>query len=206
MTRPNRALPTQEIVAHPARGLFMGNRGQLHDDRGRLTGRAHSTRGWVTCRLSFRGRHRAVMAPGRYTELFFLDEAVALAAGHRPCAECRREDYARWRAAWAAAFGAAVPAEGMDRALHAARIRPRRGQLRHPAPAEDLPDGAFVLMEGTPHLMLGDSALPFAPGGYGPAVARPVGEVTVLTPAPTLRVMAAGYAPELHPGVSPAIA
>ncbi|MWD27564.1 hypothetical protein E0K89_008780 [Aquicoccus sp. SCR17] len=202
MTRPNRGLPTQEIVAHPARGDFMGNRGQLHDDRGRLTGRAHTTRCWVCCTLSFRGRERQVMAPGQYTELFFLDEAVALAAGHRPCAECRRADYNRWREAWGAAFGEVVPAAEMDRVMHAARIVPRRGQLRHEAPAATLPDGAFVLLDEVPHLVLGDRTLPYAPDGYTTPVPRPAGAVTVLTPAPTLRVLAAGFRPALHRSAS----
>ena len=99
MPRQNRVLPTGEIIAHPARGRFMGNRGILHDASGHLGRSRWKLMGWVTCVLDFKGRQRTVMSPGTYTELFFHDEAVALAAGHRPCAECRRADYRAYRAA-----------------------------------------------------------------------------------------------------------
>ena len=199
MALQNRVLPTGEIVAMAARGMFMGNRGILHDDRQRLGTARWRHKAWVCCVLSFKGRRREVMAPGRYTELFFLDEAVALAAGHRPCAECRRADHERFRAAWAAATGALPRAPEMDATLHAARVTRARAQLRHVAPAETLPDGAFFLLEGVAHLVSGDAARPFAPAGYGAARPRPMGAVTVLTPWPSLAVLAAGYRPVLHP-------
>lgn len=200
MTRRNRVTPEGSIVADPARGLFMGNRGILHDETGRITApfRHHN---WVCCELDFKGRKRDLMQPGRYTELFFLDEAVALAAGHRPCAECRRADYNRFRAAWAKATGSRPSANAMDAALHEARIIPRlRAQRRHEADLTDLPEGTFILWEGRPALILDDRLLPWAPPGYGPPVPRPAsGRVTVLTPAPTVATLRAGYRPALHP-------
>jgi hypothetical protein len=197
MPRQNRIMPTGEVVVHPARGLFMGNRGILHDGAGQL-GRARWRHPhWITCQIAFRGRTRPLMAPGAYTELFFLDEAVACAAGHRPCAECRRAEYRAYAAAWADVFGQ-TNAAGIDRALHAARID-GRGQRRHTAPAQGLPDGVMVLIADQPHLIRSGRALPFAPDGYGPPVALPHGDVTVLTPAPSVAVMAAGWQPALHP-------
>lgn len=201
MPRENRVTPEGEIIAHSARGLFMGNRGILHDDAGRITAPFRHT-AWVCCVTAFRDRKRDLMAPGRYTELFFLDEAVALAAGHRPCGACRRADYAGFRAAWAAATGAGLPApKAMDRALHAARLVPRRRTQRTFAALPDgLPDGTFVRVEGGPALILGDRLLPWTPGGYRAPLSRPAtGEVEVLTPRPTVAALAAGYRPVLHP-------
>jgi hypothetical protein len=149
---------------------------------------------------SFKGRRREIMAPGRYTELFFLDEAVALAAGHRPCGECRRRDYAAFRSAWAAAGGGLPDPREMDRALHAARILPRRcTQVTFIADSADLPEGAFVRLATGPHLVRRETLLPWTPGGYGPPLPRPAGgPVTVLTPVPTVAVLRAGYRPVLH--------
>jgi hypothetical protein len=176
----------------------MGNRGILHGADRRLGTARWRHKAWVCCLLAFKGRKRALMSPGTYTELFFLDEAVALAAGHRPCGECRRRDHLRFRAAWAEATGAEPRAADMDWALHVARVTRDRRQVRHGAEAAALPDGAFVLWEGCPHLVLGDALLPFAAVGYGPPVARRAGQVTVLTPAPTVEVLRAGYRPALH--------
>jgi hypothetical protein len=199
VTLQNRVLPTGEIVADASyRGDFMGNRGILHDEHQRLGTARWRLKGWVCCALSFNGRQRKVMAPGRYTELFFLDEAVALAAGHRPCAECRRSDYNRFRAAWASATGTEAYAPEMDKLLHKARVTRSRLQVRHEAQIGSLPDGAFILWQHRPHLVLGGHLLPFAPAGYGAGVARSAGMVTVLTPRPTLNVLAAGYRPLLH--------
>ncbi|MFN6977919.1 MAG: hypothetical protein ACK4OP_07330 [Gemmobacter sp.] len=190
--RCNRVMPDGSITADPARGLFTGNRGCLHDGAGQIV-RGWTTRAWVTCRLAWKGRRRDPMPPGRWTALFFLDEAVALAAGHRPCGACRRGDYLAFRAAWAGAHGTA-PLGQDDAVLHAAR---QAGP--HRAPAERLPDGTFVMIGAQPHLVLGDSLRPFATSGYGPPVPRPAGLVTVLTPAPTRAALAAGYRPILHP-------
>lgn len=197
----NRVTPEGAIITHPARGLFMGNRGILHDAEGRILA-PFRHRGWVCCVTAFRGRRRELMAPGRYTELFFLDEAVALAAGHRPCGECRREAYARYRAAWAAATGTGLPTpHEMDRTLHAARILPRRGtKLTFAAGFETLPDFTFLRTGAGPAMTFGDRLLPWAPGAYGAPLPRPAsGAVEVLTPRPTVEVLRAGYRPVLHP-------
>ncbi len=145
MPLQNRVTPTGEIVATPHRGTLMGNRGVIHDAEGRIV-RPFRVKRWIACRLEFKGRHRELLQPGRWTELFFLDEATALAAGHRPCAECRREDYRRWQAAWAAAFpGAPTNADAMDERLHADRLGPR--------PVAEAPPGAFVALDGASWLV-----------------------------------------------------
>jgi hypothetical protein len=198
--RQNRVLPTGEIVAQPFRGLFMGNRGILHDGMGQLGVARWKHPHWVTCLLQFKGRHRPVMTPNHYTELFFLDEAVALAAGHRPCAECRRADFNAFRAA----LNLELSAPGIDAVLHPARIESRtRRQVRHKAPLDGLPDGAFILHDGTAHLVRGAHLLPIAGFGYGPACARPRGTVTVLTPKPMLKALQNGYRPVLHSSAEP---
>ncbi|HKI98105.1 MAG TPA: hypothetical protein VKB51_06480 [bacterium] len=206
MPRPNRVTPRSELIAVPARGTLMGNRGVLHDAHGRLTGRRWTTRAWVTCRLSFKGRHRPVMVPGRYTELFFLDEATALAAGHRPCGECRREDYRRFKALWLAAAGLApeAPLASLDRRLHAERTtRGPRGQT-HRAALDAIPDGTLVALDDAgarddAWLVLGGALLRWTPQGYAEHRARPAGAtVDVLTPPTTVRVLALGYRPALH--------
>lgn len=207
MALRNRVTPEGEIIAHPSKaGVFMGNRGILHDDAGDIV-RTHALPAWITCLLDFRDRKPPVplVSPGRYTRLFFLDEAVALAAGHRPCGECRRRDYKAFRAAWAAATGADLPGpREMDRALHAARIVPRRRiQRTFEADLADLPDGTFIRATTGPALILGDRLLPWTPDGYGPPLRRPgTGRVTVLTPAPTVAVLRAGYRPVLHPSAT----
>jgi hypothetical protein len=200
--RQNRVAPTGEIIRHPARGLFMGNRGCLHDANGVL-GRSHwKSTLWIICRLEFKGRRRPLMSPGRYTELFFLDEAVALAAGHRPCGECRRDEYRRFIASWAAGNGTAEPdRKAMDAALHAARVDPRtRTQIVHRAPCDSLPDGVFIRFgeRQLPHLVLGDSLIRFEDYSYREAVGRPEGLVEVLTPAPTIGALRGGYSPVVH--------
>ncbi|MGH6917388.1 MAG: hypothetical protein ACREJ0_06750 [Geminicoccaceae bacterium] len=195
----NRVTPGGEIIADPARGTLMGNRGILHDAQQRLGAARWRHPHWISCRLTFKGRWRKVMAPHRYTELFFLDEATALAAGHRPCYECRREDFRRFQAAWRRAFGHDASAGAIDRALHKARVEPRsHRQIRFAAPLDALPDGAFVLLPNAPSsplLVQDDRLLPWRPGGYGPPRARCSGRVTVLTPAPTIAVLRAGYQP-----------
>lgn len=199
MTLQNRVLPTGEILAIPARGDFMGNRGILHDAHQNLGVARWKTKNWVICALEFKDRpKREVMAPGRYTELFFLDEAVALSAGHRPCAECRRAAFNAFRDAWAHATGDRPSAPAMDTALHPARVRRDRTQVRHEARAEDLPPGTFILWHDRPHLVTEDSVSPYTPDGYGPNLTRPSGPVTVMTPAPTVAALAGGYRPALH--------
>lgn len=200
MPRQNRVTPFGTLIADPARGTFMGNRGCLHDAEGRLKGRLSTTRAWICCLTAFKDRRRPLLRPGRYTELFFLDEATALAAGHRPCAECRRADYSRFRAAWRAAGLPGTRAPEIDATLDADR-RDGRVQRHHEARAKSLPDGAMILCDGEPALIHGGSLRPWFPGGYGPPRDRPEAAVTVLTPASVVRVLAAGYAPTLHPSL-----
>jgi hypothetical protein len=194
MPHRNRVTPLGELVADEARGLVYGNRGCLHDDGGRIVRFAAVDR-WIACRLEFKGRRRPLLRPGRYTELFFLDEATAFAAGHRPCAECRRADYAVLKARWggADAIDARLGRERMDggrRRLHAT-ARP--------------PDGAFVLHDDAPHLVLGDALRAWSPAGYGPPVAAPAGRARMITPPSLAELLAEGWSgvvPLLHPSVS----
>lgn len=206
MPLQNRMTPAGTIVADPARGLFMGNRGILHDGDRRLGKARWRHRNWIICLLEFRGRRRAVMTPRRYTELFFLDEAVALAAGHRPCADCRRDRFRSFVAAWMSGMGFAGPppkAAELDAVLHAARVTSKPcAHVTFEAELPDLPDGAFIRLAAgdSPRLVLGDRLLTWTPGGYCNAVTRPTrGSACVLTPRPTVAAMAAGYRPELHP-------
>ena len=165
-TRQNRVTPTGEIISHAARGHLMGNRGCLHDDDGRLRQARWKTKAWITCRLEFQGRRRSIMTPGRYTELFFLDEATALAAGHRPCFECRREAAVAFRDAWREAMGEISRISEIDSLLHTARIWPgTRRQRRISADLRDLPEGAFILHDGVPHLVRPRCILPWSPDG-----------------------------------------
>ncbi len=172
----------------------MGNRGILHDDRRTLGRRRWTHKAWICCVTEFRGRRRQVMAPGRYTELFFLDEAVALAAGHRPCFECRRAAAKSFAACW----GGTPRAPDMDRVLHAERLAGKRQQTRRCGLAA-LPDGAFVRLEDDAWLVRGPLLLRYTPAGYDAAVTRPAGAVETLTPPAALRALSAGYAPLLHP-------
>jgi hypothetical protein len=198
----NRVTPLGEIIATPERGLVYGNRGCLHDDQG-VHRRQYATRRWIACRLSFRGRRRArLRAPGRYTELFFLDEVTALAAGHRPCAECRRDDYNRLLEVWSAIHPDQRGADEIDRQLHTERLDGRARRL-HDAPWGGLPDGAFVLRDGRPHLLLGSRLLAWSPAGYTDVSARPAGrQATVITPPSLMALLSEGWAPLvplLHP-------
>lgn len=193
----NRVLPDGRITADPARGLFTGNRGILVDRNGRMTNRQWAAKAWITCALEFRGRRRPVARPGTWTELFFLDEAVAFAAGHRPCAYCRRAEYARFKALWGG-----LRAVEMDAILHAERLN-GRAKRTHLLACDDLPDGAFMLQDGAPFLVVGTKILPFFPEGYGAPRPRRAGKVQVLTPPCLLRVLRAGYRPVLHPTATP---
>ncbi len=197
--RQNRVLPTGQIVADPARGQIIGNRGILHDESGRLGSARWRHPHWISCQLAFKGVRRPLMAPNRWTELFFLDEAVALAAGHRPCAYCRRAAFRAFQTAWIAAGLPGHSAPQIDRALHAARVTRSRAQITHRADIATLPDGSFIAGRDAPCLVLGSTLVPYTPAGYGPPRPRPTsGQVTILTPAPTIATLAAGYAPLRH--------
>jgi hypothetical protein len=197
--RQNRVTPYGSLIATGARGTLMGNRGCIHSDDERIV-RPWQVRRWIACTLSFRGRQRYVMPPGRWTALFFLDEATALAAGHRPCAECRWADYRRFQDAFLAAHpGHPRGAGPMDVTLHAARVDERRTKRTYAAPAAPLPEGTFVELDGRPWLVLDGGLRAWTPGGYRERLPRPAGEVTVLTPGPTVEAIRAGYAVAVHP-------
>lgn len=208
MPLQNRVTPLGDLIASPARGLVYGNRGCLHDGKGEIR-RRYGTRRWIACRLQFRGRRRQqLMAPGRYTELFFLDEATALAAGHRPCAECRREDYHRLTDFWASLHPTQDAADAIDAQLHAERIDAENRERRlHKARFEELPDGAFVLQDHTPRLVLGPSLLTWSAGGYLERRRRPAGgRATVITPPSFVALLQRGWTPLVplfHPTAGP---
>lgn len=205
MTYQNRVRPTGEIVADHWHGEWMGNRGILHDGDKRLGPARWKHQNWVTCRLLFKGRKREIMRSGSYyTELFFYDEACALAAGHRPCAECRREDYLRFRAAWERAHGPLANAAAMDRALHGARvISHTKEQVRYWAKTTDLPDGTMILVDDNrPALVWRGVARVWTTTGYLPPEPLARGDVRVCTPAPTVAALRAGYRPALHPSLA----
>lgn len=198
MPRRNRVTPEGEIVADPARGMLMGNRGRLHRPDGTFGAALWTTKAWIACALSFGDRHRTIMAPGSYTELFFLDEATAYAAGHRPCAECRRADFVAFRAGWEAVHGPAR-APAIDAVLHAARTRRDRTKVTFRADAATLPDGTMIRTSEGPSLLRGAASVSWTPAGYGAACERPDGPVEVLTPEPVVALFRAGLRPALHP-------
>ena len=204
MTLQNRVTPLGDLVADPARGLVYGNRGCLHDAEGRIR-RRFAVKRWIACRLEFRGRRRSpLLQPGRYTELFFLDEVTALAAGHRPCAECRRKDYDRLVAIWRDLHPGQVGADAIDAQLHAERIDPATNERRlHHARIGALPDGAFVLKEGEPWLVFGASFWKWTPAGYVERMPRRArGDALAITPPSLLAVLRSEWSPLvplLHP-------
>jgi hypothetical protein len=203
MPRQNRVTPFGDLVADPARGLVYGNRGCLHDEDGRIR-RRFGVKRWISCQLQYRGWHRTpLMQPGRFTELFFLDEATAFAAGHRPCALCRRVDYDRFVEIWKSLHPRQRGADAMDEQLHAERIDPAtKGQRRHAVSFEGLPDGAFVVADGEPWLARGPQLLRWTLAGYADARARPAGRAVLLTPPSLVAVLASGWdglVPLVHP-------
>lgn len=192
MPLQNRVTPLGELIATPERGLVYGNRGCLHDEHGVIR-RQWQVKRWISCRLQFRGRHRTggPMPPGRYTGLFFLDDATALAAGHRPCAECRNGDYRSYLG-----LTDAQVADELDLMLHAERGRPHQQEL------VGLPDGAFIVLQDEPWLVLAAELLRWTPGGYSERRSRFRGNVEVVTPPTTLRVLGSGWTgsePFIHP-------
>jgi hypothetical protein len=200
----NRVTPFGEIVAIPQRGMFTGNRGIIHDPATkRLLRKRWSSTTWLICSCEYKGRGRDVMGRRAWTELFFLDEATALAAGHRPCFLCRRDAAEAFRSAWGRSTGASEPGAGdIDRTLH--HERQSRGHKRiHavPGPISDLPDGVVVVLDGAAYTISAMQAFRWTENGYEPPrqIARADG---VLTPPSTLNALRAGYAPVLHPAVA----
>jgi hypothetical protein len=199
----NRVTPAGEIVAHPSRGLLMGNRGCIHGTDRRLGTSRWRTKMWISCVLVWRDVRRDVMPPGRWTALFFLDEATALAAGHRPCGYCRRADHLAFGEAWRIGqqLDKRLRACEMDSVMHAERVdRRTRLQRTTPAALRDLPAGSMVMWAGGPALVDGTDLLPWSFAGYGERIAVPASTpVEVLTPPSIVAALRAGYRPLVHP-------
>lgn len=204
MPLPNRVDPFGAIAAVPDRGLMFGNRGgRFHRDDRTFLPSPWASRQWICCVLSFKGRRRTPLMGRGYTELFFLDEVTAMAAGHRPCFECRRADATRFAAAWARAKGLSVPpkAPEMDVVLQAERLNGRAKRL-HRTRLEDLPDGAMIARGGQAFAVKGHALLPWSYGGYGRPVARGAGEAELLTPPGIVAALREGFGPVWHPSAA----
>jgi hypothetical protein len=200
MPLQNRVTPSGDIIATPHRGMFTGNRGIIHDPATKTLTRRWANKAWLTCVCEFRGRRRVVMGARSWTELFFLDEATALAAGHRPCFYCRRDDANRFRAAWEAGNGIGnMLARDIDAVLHRERLD-RGNKRRHPLPMPSarLPDGVMVQAGDESFLILQGRALSWSPAGYRNAQ-NEINDTLLLTPPSTLRALSAGYRVVLHP-------
>ncbi len=199
MPLQNRVDPFGELIATPARGLLFGNRGgRFHRDDRTLGKRRWASRQWICCVLDFKQRHRTVWHDG-YTELFFLDEVTALAAGHRPCFECRRADAIIFAEKWAQAKGIAIPhAPERDVVLQAERLV-GRAKRTHDRPFDDLPDGTLIALNDAAYAVRASHLLRWSDNGYADRIARLRGRASVLTPPSIVRVLAAGYRPRWHP-------
>jgi len=210
MPLQNRVDPFGKIIRTPERGHWTGNRGVLHNERQEI-GRPFRLKAWITCRLEFKGRWRKVMSPGKWTELFFFDEATAFAAGHRPCFECRREDAVRFKGAWVAGnpeygFDERTPMGKIDEVMHRDRIEGRGTKIKYSDEFATLPNGTFIEWKGDAWLVKDGFVYKWSPGGYaagvpGPAVAAGEGSAalaTVLTPRSVVNAFRAGYVPEMR--------
>jgi hypothetical protein len=207
MPRQNRVNPYGEIFATDARGTLMGNRGCLHNEQGEIK-RQFQVKRWIICVLEFKNRHREMMEPGLYTHLFFLDEATALAAGHRPCAECTRPRYNLFRQMWAQAnpelWEGEIPgSDQMDEILHAERLTPERQKRTYAEKLGNLPDGSIVAGEGgKSYVVHKGKLLQWSPIGYSEVLTLPNHQLLrVLTPPSVVKTLAAGYVLEPHPSI-----
>ncbi|HVQ68059.1 MAG TPA: hypothetical protein VMT08_11200 [Bradyrhizobium sp.] len=204
MPLQNRVTPTGDIIATSHRGLFTGNRGIIHDPATKtLLRKRWSSPAWITCLCEFKGWRRPVMGRRSWTELFFLDEATAFAAGHRPCFFCRRDDATRFRAAWEKGNGVAdVRAREMDAVLHRERLERGKKRLHPlPMPVAELPDGAMVQSAEDSFLIVQGRALQWSMAGYR-GTGGAIDNALLLTAPSTLRALSAGYRPVLHPSAS----
>jgi len=199
----NRVNPYGEIIETKARGAWMGNRGLLHDPDQHIV-RSYKLKAWITCLLQFKGRHREIMAPNRYTELFFLDEATAFAAGHRPCFECRREDFNKFKALWIKGnpeynFSPKTSIEAIDKILHHERMNDDGSKKMHKANIKSLPDGVFISIDNTPWLIANDLIHLWTPGGYTMTQSLShKSEVNVITPKSIVNTLRTGYVTQMN--------
>ncbi|OQP44773.1 hypothetical protein A4H97_10450 [Niastella yeongjuensis] len=198
----NRVNPLGEIISTKARGAWMGNRGLLHNDKQEIV-RPFRLPAWITCVLAFKNRKRIVMSPGLYTELFFLDEATAFSAGHRPCKECRRNDHLRFKKYWLLGnpgydFNEKTSITEIDKIIHRERLGVNNTKVTFLAEISELPDGTFILLDEKPFLIKGDWLYAWTPAGYDTGIIKPGKlEVTVLTPASIVSAFKAGYLPQM---------
>jgi hypothetical protein len=198
----NRVDPCGEIIATSARGLWMGNRGVIHNAQQQVI-RPFKHKAWIICQLEFKGRKRTVMTPNRWTELFFLDEATALSAGHRPCFECRTEDAKRFKAWWIKAnprhgFTMATSINEIDEIIHGERINLEKKKVIHPRKLADIPDGTFIMMNGDSFLFYKNQLHRWTPFGYKETISVPhTSMLDVLTPNSIVNAIVAGYAPQI---------
>jgi hypothetical protein len=207
MPYQNRVDPFGQFHAVDARGAWMGNRGILHNDAGQILVQWRLKR-WITCSLIFKGRHRQVFTPHNFSELFFLDEATAFSAGHRPCAECRRPRYNEFCRAWSMANpniseGSLLRAEEIDRQLHSERTLPGRAKRSYDSKIRDLPSGTFIERQGVAHLIWNGKLHPWSFGGYGPPLLNAAHNevVRVLTPSSIVATFRSGFVPQVHDSV-----
>lgn len=205
MPLQNRVTPSGEIIAATQRGTMLGNRGGcFHTASQRIKPRPYASKQWICCVLDFKGRRRSVMSPGLYTELFFLDEATALAAGHRPCFECRRADATRFAEIWAERTGHTKRASApeMDVVLQSERINAKHQKITFNASLASLPNGTFVQAHGMPHLKWDAKFWPWSLDGYDKATVIDASETfKVLTPSSIVAQLTAGYKPTVHPSL-----
>ena len=199
----NRVDPFGTLIKTTARGAWTGTRGVIHNEQQEII-RPFKLKAWLTCRLEFKGRKRKVMSPNMYTELFFLDEATAFAAGHRPCCECRREDFNKFKSLWLKAnprygFEKKISIQKIDSIIHAERMDPGGTKITFEEDAHKIPGGSFVLLNGDPFLILDKKMYKWSPFGYEQPVALPIlGKLVVLTPRSVVNTFRAGYMPQMH--------
>lgn len=207
MPYQNRVTPFNELIATPARGTFTGNRGCIHNAEGEII-RRWAVKRWITCLLEFRGWHREVMTPGLYTHLFFLDEATAFAAGHRPCGECRHADFSRFKALWLRANpyfpeDKEPSIDEIDNILQRERVGRNKEKVTYGEQIESLPNGTFITLDdGKAYLVWENSLLEWSHQGYVAKKPKPNRlEVAVLTPKSIVKTFEAGYKPQIHGSV-----
>jgi hypothetical protein len=198
----NRVDPFGNIIKSSARGSFMGNRGVIHNEYKEII-HAFRNKAWITCLLEFKGRKRTVMTPARWTELFFLDEATAFAAGHRPCFECRREDARRFKSYWIQAnpsygFDMRTSISSIDEVLHRERMDNEKKKVVHQRLAGEIPDGTFVVVDDEPYVLKNLEFYRWTPFGYENFIHLPKDSaVMVLTPNSIVNAFLAGYIPQV---------
>ncbi len=198
----NRVNPFGDIVKTEARGAWMGNRGVIHNHQQELV-KPFKLKAWLICKLEFKGRKRPVMAPNQYTELFFMDEATAFAAGHRPCCECRRADYDKFKSLWLKAnpeygFNLKTSIQQIDEILHQERVGAAKEKVTFEASPNDLPNGSFIALNQNAYLIWDGLMYLWSPFGYEKGIMiSEGGKVQVLTPKSVVKTFAAGYVPQV---------